>query len=134
MATRISIPFTLPEVYQGLAAAHGRIYVDDSGLRLEYRVEDAVFGVIKSRVRDLRIPFEEIDDIQFLDRWYRRRFVVQLHSLKLLADFPNSKSGRIVLKIARAQRLRMREFCSHLTLLISEEQLRRLDRPDDWRE
>lgn len=62
MNMRISILFTLPEVYQGLAEGHGRASVDERGLHLEYRIEDAVFGMLKSRVHELHIPFKEIAD------------------------------------------------------------------------
>ncbi len=132
MTTRISIPFTLASLYQGLAEAHGRAHVDEDGFRIEYRVEDSVFGVIKSRVRELRIPFDDIADIEFIDRWYRRRLVIHLHSLHSVADFPASRSGRIELKIARAHRRHVREFHSHLTLQISEARLRRIERFDEW--
>lgn len=131
MTVRISIPFTLPEVYQGLAEGHGRASVDERGLHLEYRIEDAVFGVLKSRVHEMNIPFEDIDDILFSDYWYRRRIVVHLRSMRSLANLPTSKSGRIDLKIARASRGRAREFFSYLSLQMSEERIRQLDRSDE---
>lgn len=132
MATRISIPFTLPEVYHGLAEAHGRAHVDASGLHIEYRVEDAVFGVLKSRIREVDIPFGDIDDIRLIDGWFRCRIVVQLHSLHIIADFPASKSGRLEFKLAREHRERAREFYSHLSLCMSEERLRQLEQPGEW--
>ncbi len=126
MTRRISIPFTLASVYQGLAEAHGRVQVDEEGLHLEYRVEDAVFGIMKSRVRELEIPFDDIDDVEFRDKWYGRQLIFHLHSLRSVEDFPSSKSGRIVLKIARNHRERTREFYSFLSLQISEARLRRI--------
>ncbi len=131
MNIRISIPFTLPEVYQGLAEGHGRASVDEQGLHLEYRIEDAVVGMLKSRVHELHIPFAEIDDILFSDHWYRRRIVVHLQSMHSLADLPTSKSGRIEMKIAREHRGRAREFFSYLSLQLSEERIRQLDRRDE---
>ncbi len=132
MTTRISIPFTLASLYQGLAEAHGRAHVDENGFHIEYRVEDSVFGVLKSRVRELHIPFDEIDEVIFIDRWYRRRLVLHFHSMHSAADFPASKAGRLELKVARPHRQRAREFHSFLFLQISEERLRQLDRTDDW--
>jgi hypothetical protein len=132
MTTRISIPFTLASLYQGLAEAHGRAHVDEHGLNIEYRVEDAVFGIVKSRVRELHIPFEEIDDVEFRDRWWGRRLIFHLHSLHSAADFPGSKAGRIMLKIERVHRQRAREFLSFLSLQISEERLRRITDSDQW--
>jgi hypothetical protein len=132
MVTRISIPFTLPEVYHGLAEAHGRARVGDSGLHIEYRVEDAVFGVLKSSIRELDIPFEDIDDVRLIDGWFRCRIVVHLHSLHTIADFPGSQSGRLELKLSREHRERAREFYSHLSLCISEERLRRIEQPGEW--
>ena len=131
MAFRISIPFTLPEVFHGLAEGHGRAHLDERGLRLEYRVEDAVFGMLKSRVRDLRIRFSDIDDVRFEKRWFHCRLVLHLHSIHPVADFPGSKSGRIELRFAKEHRERAREFHSHLTLQISEQKLRELD-DEEW--
>ena len=128
MSMMISIPFTLPDVYQGLAEGHGRLSADEHGLILEYRIEDAVFGVVKSGVRVIRLGFDEIDDVEFVDRWYRRRLIIQLHSMRAIADFPASKSGRIILKIKNPSRQRTRELCSFVSLQISEERLRRLER------
>ncbi|MDX9757621.1 MAG: hypothetical protein RBU27_00525 [Bacteroidota bacterium] len=132
MRAIISIPFTLPDVYQGLAEGHGRLSADEQGLMLEYRIEDALVGVVKSAVREIRIAYDDIDDIAFIDRWYRRRVVIQLHHMRAIADFPAAKSGRIILKISRAARERARELFSYSSLRISEARLRQFEAPDDW--
>jgi hypothetical protein len=119
-------------VYQGLAEGHGRLSADEHGLILEYRIEDAVFGVVKSGVRSIRFGFDEIDDVEFIDHWYRRRLIIQLHSMRALVDFPTSKSGRIILKIKNPSRQRTRELCSFVSLQISEERLRQLDSSEPW--
>ena len=126
MRAIISIPFTLPDVYQGLAEGHGRLSADEQGLMLEYRIEDALVGVVKSAVREIRIAYDDID------RWYRRRVVIQLHHMRAVADFPAAKSGRIILKISRAARERARELFSYSSLRISEARLRQFEAPDDW--
>jgi hypothetical protein len=130
MVTRFSIPFNLPEVYHGLAEGHGRAHVDEHGLRLEYRVEDAVIGMLKSKVREMRIRFSDIDEVRLDVRWFRCRMILHLHSMLPVADFPVSKSGRIELRFAREHRDRAREFHSYLSLQISEQRLREIENDD----
>lgn len=132
MQAIMSIPFTLPDVYQGLAEGHGRLSADEHGLVLEYRIEDALVGLVKSAVREIRIAYDDIDDIEFIDRWYRRRVVIQLHHMRAIADFPAAKSGRIILKIPRTARERARELFSFSSLRISEARLRQIEGPGHW--
>lgn len=125
--SRMSIPFKIPELYHGLAEGHGRLHVGEEGLRLEYRVKDAVFGVLKSRVKDVFIPYSEIEHVEFRERWFRRRFHIHTHSLQALADFPGADDGCIELNVRKVDRQRIREIHSHITLRMSEQKLREID-------
>ena len=133
MVRRLSLPFKLQEMYHGLAEGHGRAHVDESGLHLEYRVEDAVIGMLKSKVRVMHIRFSEIDEARLDIRWFRCRLVLHLHSMLPVADFPVSKSGRIELRFAREHRDRAREFHSFLSLQLSEQRLREIEEDDRYR-
>jgi hypothetical protein len=129
----MSIPFTLPEIYHGLAEGHGRLHVGEEGLRLEYRVKDAVFGLLKSRVKEVFIPWTEIWEFEFKDGWFRRRFIIHSHSLELVSEFPGADDGRIVLRLRKVSRDYIRELHSHIMLRRSEHRLSEIDSswPDD---
>lgn len=123
----MSIPFTLPEVYHGLAEGHGRLHVGEEGLRLEYRIKDAVLGLLKSRVKEVFIPWSEIWECECKIGWVRRRFVIHAHSLDLVSDFPGAEDGRIELRFKKVPKDRLREIYSHIMLRRSEQQLSELD-------
>ncbi len=127
-----SIPFTLPEVYHGLAEGHGRLHVGEEGLRLEYRVKDAVFGVLKSAVREVFLPYDDIEDFEYREGWYRRRFFIHISSMQMAADFPGADEGHIVLRFRKVARERLRSVASQITLQLSEHRLRQIENDDNW--
>ena len=131
----MTIPFTLPEVYHGLAEGHGRLHVGEEGLRLEYRIKDAVFGLLKSRVKEVFIPWSEIWEFECKIGWVRRRFIIHSHSLDLVSDFPGAEDGRIELRFKKIPKERLQEIHSHIMLRRSEQQLSEIDAswPQDLR-
>ncbi len=128
----MSIPFTLPEVYHGLAEGHGRLHVGEEGLRLEYRVKDAVFGLLKSAVREVFLPYDDIEEFEYREGWFRRRFFIHVNTLQIAKDFPGADEGHIVLRFRKVSRDRLRTISSHITLQLSEHRLRRIENDDNW--
>jgi hypothetical protein len=125
--TSMSIPFRLPEIYHGLAEGHGRLHVGEEGLRLEFRVKDAVFGVLKSRVKEVFIPYADIESFELKIGWFRRRLFIHTRSLQLVEDFPGDDDGCIILNVRKSPKDRIREIHSHITLHMSEQKLREID-------
>ena len=128
---RLSLPFTIPDLYHGLAHAVGRLRLEHEGIVLEYRVADAVLGILKSRVHDIHIPFDEIENIQFKNGWFRKRIFIQTYSLHSQASLPGSEGGIIRLKVTRQDKESALETISRINLHISES---RLERMDNWPE
>lgn len=125
--SHMSIPFRLPDIYHGLAEGHGRLHVGEEGLRLEYRVKDAVFGVLKSRVKEVFIPYGDIEQLELRIGWFRRRIFIHTRSLQLIDDFPGADDGCIILNVRKSPKERAREINSHITLRMSEHKLREID-------
>ena len=128
----MSIPFVLPEMYHGLAEGHGRLHVGEEGLRLEYRVKDAVFGLLKSSVREVFLPYDDIEEFEYREGWFRRRFFIHIRSMHTASDFPGAEEGRIVLRFRKLPKERLRSISSHISLHLSEHRLRQLDADDSW--
>ena len=127
----IGIPFRIEDIYQGLGEINGRLRIGEGVLLLEYRMKDAVFGVLRGRVRELRIPFVDIEDIEFHDGWFRKRITIRAMSIASFADIPGAEGGVLVLKIKRGDVPRAQVGVSRLRLLQSEQKLQALD---DWGE
>ena len=54
------VPFSFPEVYQGLASGGGIATATTAGLTLEFQVKDGFVGIIKSDIRKVVIPISEL--------------------------------------------------------------------------
>jgi hypothetical protein len=124
---RISVPFTLGELYQGLAEGHGILRIERDALVLEFQVRDAVFGVLKTDVRELRIPFDDIVAVDMRKRWWVRSLRIRTHSLRVAAAIPGLQGGDVVIRIKQRDLLEARLAVSRLALLMSEARLRRIE-------
>jgi hypothetical protein len=123
----ISIPFHIEDVYHGLGEIQGRLRLSTGMLILEYRMKDALIGVLRGRVRELRIPLLDIEDIDLHDGWFRKRITVRSTSIASFADIPGAENGVLVLKLARRDIVRARLGVSRLRLTRSEQKLKALD-------
>jgi hypothetical protein len=122
------IPFSFPDVYQGLATGSGLVTATTSGLTLEYQVKDGFFGVLKSGVQRVEIPLNELNSVDLKEGWFRNRLFIKVKSMTTLADVPGSETGQVELRVARRDALSARSLASLLMLRLSERKLAELDR------
>jgi hypothetical protein len=122
-----SVPFTIPDLFHGFAEAKGILRLDERALLLEYQVQDAIFGLIKSRIRELSIACEDIESIRFRKHWWKRTIVVQTRSLRAPASIPGNTQSCLVLRIQRRDRFNVEQTISRLTLKMSEIRLEKLE-------
>jgi hypothetical protein len=101
-----AVPFELGDVYQGFASGNGLIRAEDQHLCLEFQVQDAVVGLIKSGVTQLRIPIDDLASVALEKRWFGlfTEIVIQVSRMESVKDFPGMTQGRLVLGIARRDR------------------------------
>lgn len=121
------IPFSFPDVYQGLASGGGLVTATTAGLTLEYQVKDGFFGVIKSGVHKVAIPIGDLHSVGFKQGWFRNRLLIKVRTLSTLADVPGSDMGQLELRVARADKRAAQALVSVVTLTLSERQLAELD-------
>ena len=121
------IPFSFPDVYQGLASGGGIVTATTAGLTLEYQVKDGFFGVIKSGVHKVAIPIGELHYVGLKQGWFRNRLLIKVRNLTTLADVPGSDMGKLELCVARADKRAAQALVSVLTLTLSERQLAELE-------
>ena len=105
MLNRVSLPVSAI-AYQGAADLHGILSFDGDSLRLGFQTADALFGLLKSRPRELALPLTALDQIDcrpgFL--WLRPYIELQCNDFALLADVPSSESGRLRLRLRLGNR------------------------------
>lgn len=120
----ISIPFKTTDIYNGFAEGEGMLHANDKEVVLEYLVKDAVFGVIKSDPKKLRIPYRELGEVRFKGSFWGSRFKLHVSNFQLLSQYPASKNGIIKLKIKRAFKRKAIEMETYINTRIYKRPLK----------
>lgn len=118
-----SLPFVIPSVYEGLATARGMARLSPAALILEFEVKDSIVGVIKTGVREVQVPIEEIHRLDLRKGWFRTRLLIRAHRMMTFDKVPGQKSGTIELRVAREDRSVAEALVSTLKLRLSEREL-----------
>lgn len=122
-----NIPFKIKDLFSGFGEARGLMRLTEEGIRLEYQVQDAVIGIIKSSIRELLIPYEEIESIRFHRRWWRRSIEIQTKSLRIPAAIPGQSGSSVTIRVFARDRVKIEESLSHASLRLSEIKLQRIE-------
>src|SRR5690625_242867 len=128
-----SLPFSV-EVYSGFGRMDGRMRIEttDEGrfIRLDYQVKDDIFGVLKSRPRQVRVSFADIESIRFVRRRFMTSYVeLVISNLSLAERIPGSEMGRLNLRVKRNDRDRAQRTVELLQRMMTEHRLLDDDRP-----
>jgi hypothetical protein len=107
---QINVPFTLPEMFAGFVEGNGLAKATPTDLTLEFVVQDGVVNLLKSGVKEIRIPRGEIDCIQHKRGWFGDKLNVRVKSLRWLADLPGCNNAEVTLHISRRDRARAGEL------------------------
>jgi hypothetical protein len=111
-----SVPFSIKDVYGGLADCQGIVRATDTCLVLEFETRDSVFGVLKSGVKSVEIPFAELESVTYEKRLFSATIHICARRLSTVADIPGLKDGEVKLKIARKNRSKAKLFASSVNL------------------
>lgn len=107
-----SLPFSIP-MYVGLAKADGLLRLEGNTLVLEFEIQDRPLGLLKSELRELRIPIFEIEHLELANGWLRKpRLIVQTESMRVSRQIPGSEHGTFELTLEPAHKLAARHFIS----------------------
>ena len=102
----ISIPFKIEGAHGGFSVVSGMAKISRAGIVLEF--EAKIFGMMKTGVKEVRVPLSEIETIEVRRKFFRHSLEIWLDNFKTLNEIPN-KDGRIVLQIAKDDRPRADE-------------------------
>jgi hypothetical protein len=100
----VNVPFTLPDMLAGFVEGKGLAKATPSELTLEFVLKDGVFNVLKSGVKEIRIPHSEIEYVRIKHGIFRDKMNIRVKSLRWLADFPGCDSCELTLRVARRNR------------------------------
>ena len=122
-----SLPFSISDVYEGLAEVKGTARCEDNVLTLEFQTQDSLVGLLKSQVKTIHLPLHALAAMHFQHKLFTAFITLRVHSMSLAQDIPGSRQGEVRLHIARKHRKVAHAFVTELGLRRAEQQVRRLD-------
>jgi hypothetical protein len=121
------------DAHGGFAEVMGLAKLDDLGLELQFTTRDAVFGVVKTGQRSLRVPLEVLMSVRYRAGflWLMPVIELRVNDLKVLDGLPESEEGRVRMRIKWRDRQDARDFVKELEMLRSHVRIQQLDRSLD---
>jgi hypothetical protein len=120
------------EAYQGLAQANGILAVKEEGLLVEFEVKDSLVGVIKSGVKSVMIPYEEVISVEVKSNIFRSKMTIQVGQLGLLEGLPNTERGELKIAFRKKDKAMALDIESRIRFLASEVRLNDEERSGFW--
>ncbi len=100
----ISLPFKIDGSQTGgFKIVDGIAKFSAAGIVIEF--EAKIFGIMKTGVKEVRVPLLEIETVEVRKKFFRHTLEIWLNNFKTLNEIPN-KNGRIVLQISKDDRER----------------------------
>jgi hypothetical protein len=118
-----SVSFTIEGVNGGFSNADGLLRIGDHAIILEFQTSDAIFGVIKSDLKSVKIPFSQLRKVGYIKKWFSAHIEIASMTMQSLRDVPGAKAGRVKLKIRKENREDAIQLNSTLQMLLSEYRL-----------
>ncbi len=104
LAGSISLPFSMSGLYGGFGGLQGIVRLDECALVLEFEVSDAVLGLLKSQIKKIEIPLQEIQSARMEKGWFSATLTIRVNNLAVLSEVPGSEGGEAELEISRKDR------------------------------
>ncbi len=107
-----NVGFTVADA-SGLMATEGLLFVEDDTLVIEHQTMDSVLGMLKTSIKETKIPLGDITVARLEQKFWSAEFVLKTSSLRTLRNIPGRSSGVARLTINRQSN-------SAASLLVSE--------------
>lgn len=125
------LPFTVANHDNFLMESHGIIRLEGMNFHIEYQSKDSFIGVVKTSVKELDVPLDQIQTIQFKKGLFTQSLYIQAKQMRIFGDVPGSKQAGIELKIKRSDRKSAEYLASAANLRLSELRLAAYDSKEE---
>lgn len=126
MIDNYSIPFEFENVYHGFAVSKGILFAKESSLRFEFQTSDNIVNILKSDIKQIDVNYLQIATIVFQKKIFSRKIIININSMRVLSQFPNSPS-ELILKISKENTDKAKEIINYIILKINEKKLEYLE-------
>jgi len=85
----------------GMSQTQGLASIEGEKLMLEYQTMDAFLGLLKSSIKVVEIPVQDLSNIRLEQRLWNADLVLQGKNMRVLKNAPSSSAGKLRLRINR---------------------------------
>jgi len=85
----------------GMSQTRGIASIEGEKLMLEYQTMDAFLGLLKSSIKVVEIPVQDLSNIRLEQRLWNADLVLQGKNIRVLKNAPSSSAGKLRLRINR---------------------------------
>ncbi len=121
-----SMPFRMRYLPGNLGRVEGVARLERDALVLEFGVADALFGILRSRRREVRIELADVESVDFRRGWFAGKLRILTRRVGSVEALPWASGPEIELKCGRRHRLAAQELASSLRLQVTERHLEAL--------
>ena len=114
-----SVPFKVDE-YEGFATSHGIVFFVEDTIVVQYETKDAVFGVVKSGLKEIEIPLDVVEEVSFDAGLFRNKLTIVVNDMDYCVDIPGGDANRISLPIKKKYADNAEDFVSAILLRATE--------------
>ena len=114
-----AVPFMLERLYGGFGQCDGLLRDEGDHLALEFQIKDALAGILKTGVRQARIPTAELVSVTLTKGWLGNTWLgvsinLQAARMETFKDLPGATQGRLELRVARKDVAAAEQFVAGL--------------------
>ncbi len=96
---KLSLPFSIKNVFAGFARIYGILKLEENRIILEFQTVDNLVKVLKSDVKNFTIPIRDIEEIDFKKSIWGNKLTLRVSTLNDVKDIPNQEAGEMILSI-----------------------------------
>ena len=96
-----SIPIKLADSFEGFAESKGLLSIKDENILIQYQTKDAILGVVKSGLTEVKIPLANLLEISYKKSLFGNKLILKVNDLKIIAELPECDNNEVSLSIAR---------------------------------
>lgn len=98
-----SVPFTIPDVMEGLAEVEGRMRYEEGVLSLDLSLKDGLIGIAWER-KEVPLNLADIEAVELKQKWRKFHLTLTPRRMTVFKDIPGLKQGSANLRIALKHR------------------------------
>jgi len=98
---KFNIPIKFKDSYEGFAESSGLLSMNEEQLIIQFETKDAILGVIRSGLKTIQIPLNNIVELGYKKSIFGNRVTIIVDDLSYIAEVPSRDNNQVTLIIER---------------------------------